>query len=866
MEIELFQGAADDEALHFVERAEAVARIGQNFTQGRRVADFVAPPGGPLVVRVRLRDASATLILQRRMQITITNNYVVTIDLDRGCRNVMCPGAGDVVGNTECLGGHCVDPRCNPADEATYEFCPQVEFCNAVADCTREVSSCAEQVCSEGICVEAPIENACTSMQYCDPDVGAGCTQLPIYDLDAGPDATMNDGGDTDSSVDDSGLDGGVDAGVDDAGLDATMDAEMPDAGCRGELRSRPGNPCIVEFYDCSLEPPIWREITRSTPGASCGMNAVCNASSECIACSAGATCSSGCFLGITRCESGTPECDFSTSPIAESGALCDQTGAYCFPGESLCTFDGACDGDGNCMPCVEGSDCVTSDCHTGTRSCSAGSAGCIATASYADAGAQCGSYSVCSSSHLCNFCVPNAACAPSDLCMRGTTDCTSGMEVCTPDGPQVAGTWCGDNQVCNGAGLCEDCIAGFQCDRANECEAGTLTCYAGRTCNAAGPKPPGGACSAGVCSGFSTCYPETTDVEQVSAGRYFTCALRTDGHVTCFSDNGSGQLGQGTTSAVGSHVNVIGLTNATQIASSYSHTCAVREDGGVSCWGANGDGQLGDGTTMTRSTPINVSLPRAAVGIAVNWVSSCALLDDGTVICWGWGQNLGTGSSANHFTPGPLVAGASNIVQIASGGNHTCARRDDGHVLCWGLGNMGAIGTGVVIPGDGWAYSATEVITINDAVDIAVGVRTDRDQSCAVRSSGELWCWGSNWYGSIGDPTMYTFLAPTRAALGSVTDVVDVEMAGAYSLVRTSAGTVISFGTNYSGGLGRTSVTTLGYMLNVSDAAGMGVGIDHSCIIRESGQLLCTGANDAGQLGDGTVANRSTVVAVRGP
>ena len=240
-------------------------------------------------------------------------------------------------------------------------------------------------------------------------------------------------------------------------------------------------------------------------------------------------------------------------------------------------------------------------------------------------------------------------------------------------------------------------------------------------------------------------------DAVELTARTYNTCARRASGAVMCWGRNTEGQIGDGSAMAAATEPRAVsGLTDAVEIASGGYFTCARRSGGTVVCWGDNGSGQIGDGSTGgVRSIPAAaVSGVAGARALVAGGNTACVAYAAGNVSCWG---NNGSGEVGDGTIMGPRttpvdVVGLTDALTVVAGYQVTCARRAAGPVACWGGNTEGQIGDGTM------TSSATPVAVLGLDREIALGAGDSH--VCALRASGAVVCWGSNRNGQLGDGT----------------------------------------------------------------------------------------------------------------
>ncbi len=286
--------------------------------------------------------------------------------------------------------------------------------------------------------------------------------------------------------------------------------------------------------------------------------------------------------------------------------------------------------------------------------------------------------------------------------------------------------------------------------------------------------------------------------------------------------------------------------------------TCALKDNGRVSCWGRNSWGEVGNDDSATYATtakPVEGTAP-GGISVATGMEHSCAVEGDGTVKCWGRNNyaQLGHGLVGEYTLPPGTVSGLpSGVTSVISGAEHTCALSDAGEVYCWGRNTYGQIGNGAT----GNRVAAPNLVggLSSDIVAISAG----SDHTCALTDLGGVKCWGRNDYGEIGNGTTGgNVLTPTDVT-GLSAGVVAIDAGPGVTCAIMSTGNVKCWGYNK----GTTPSDVLGLPAGVTDIS---VALSHFCAVLTDGGAVCWGSNQFGQIGNGsTGGNVSTPTAVVG-
>ncbi|MEZ4639494.1 MAG: hypothetical protein R2873_21940 [Caldilineaceae bacterium] len=350
-----------------------------------------------------------------------------------------------------------------------------------------------------------------------------------------------------------------------------------------------------------------------------------------------------------------------------------------------------------------------------------------------------------------------------------------------------------------------------------------------------------------------------------IAAGNTSTCAVSSNGGVKCWGSNGYGQLGDSTRVVRYTPVNVSGLDSGfVAVATGNDHACALTSGGGVRCWGRNNYGQLGDGTLHDRLTPADVQgIDEGGSYISVLYTHSCALNSNGGAKCWGennFGQ-LGDGTTIDRFSPAFVSGLESGVIAVEAGSVHSCALTTNGGVKCWGLNTSGALGDGTTNN----RLTPVDVIGLEHSV---AAIATGTAHTCALTNNGGVKCWGDNAAGQLGDGTTTAREIPVDVS-GLDQGVVAIASGSFHTCALTASGGVKCWGTNFFGNLGdgtqidrHTPVDVQG-LDSVVTALTASYGL--TCALTHNGGVKCWGKNTYGQLGDGTQIDRSLPVDVIG-
>jgi len=325
---------------------------------------------------------------------------------------------------------------------------------------------------------------------------------------------------------------------------------------------------------------------------------------------------------------------------------------------------------------------------------------------------------------------------------------------------------------------------------------------------------------------------PGTYDWIDVSGGWGHTIALRADRTIWIWGEITPGDGGTaidglryGTTPMqLGSYDDWI------HVAAGHSQSFAIREGGALYAWGFNGYNRLGlPNVTDHPNTPTRVGELTGWRSVSTrNHTMAIREVNPGEFRLYGWGNNassrvLGNGTAGVVASP-TLVQDSHEWRAVSTGNEFTLAIRHDDTMWIWGAG-AGANATATEVPGN----RRWESVTLNAT---AYALAIERNDNPNVRG-GRLWSWGSNAQGQVGNGSV-----GGTVAIGTPHQMTHV--------IHPVTGDVVpvagDFGDRW-----------------ISSAGGGPFGL----AVRSDGSLWAWGANTNGQLGDGTITDRSTPVQV---
>jgi alpha-tubulin suppressor-like RCC1 family protein len=340
-----------------------------------------------------------------------------------------------------------------------------------------------------------------------------------------------------------------------------------------------------------------------------------------------------------------------------------------------------------------------------------------------------------------------------------------------------------------------------------------------------------------------------------ITAGLFFTCALRPGEPVRCWGDNVQGELGNGSTTDSLAPTAVQGPANTVAVAAGGYNACMFGSDGDAQCWGDNSGGQLGQIGPAQSAVPMRVPDVDSVIQVAVGTAFACALRSAGTGECWGSNNTAqlgnGTLTGAPYFMGAPApISGLKGAAALTAGGNHACALMTSGSVACWGDNEVGQLGPDV--------HGMNSDVPVQiPGLSAVVSVSAGGTSSCALTSDGSVWCWGENVYGQLGAGSTKPPSQPSPVKVSGLTGATSVSVGADYACATTAARTAVCWGHNAEGTLGNGTMVDSPVPVPVSQltgVVGIATGDVHACAQLADRTFSCWGNNEHGQLGDGTM------------
>lgn len=373
----------------------------------------------------------------------------------------------------------------------------------------------------------------------------------------------------------------------------------------------------------------------------------------------------------------------------------------------------------------------------------------------------------------------------------------------------------------------------------------------------------------------------------QLAAGSTHVCGITGHGEIFCWGASLHGELGPTpgipNCTRFGPGIKCSGVPVKSSnlrpavLTAGDMHTCALDASGSAYCWGANFYGQLGTGTTFDVQTPTPVSGGLTFTQLVTGRMHNCGITPSGDAYCWGWDWTgeLGAGGVSTPrcdfggtypCNPTPqLVVGGHQWTQLSANDRATCGITPTGQLFCWGLDVGG--NDGLYCQAADIQAGCTHTPMLISTPRAYKAMTSGSVHHCQQGLDDTLDCWGSNYWGQLGNGTMNPSSVPAPVA-GGTAYTAFVALRGS-TCALTTAGVAQCWGRGAEGEIGNGATqdalvpTTVSGDLRFT-ALSANTMSDFVCGISDAGRAYCWGGGDFGQLGDGDFTSKNVPTQVQ--
>lgn len=331
---------------------------------------------------------------------------------------------------------------------------------------------------------------------------------------------------------------------------------------------------------------------------------------------------------------------------------------------------------------------------------------------------------------------------------------------------------------------------------------------------------------------------------QKISAGKEHTIAIKTDGTLWAWGNNGFGQLGNGTTTNSNTPIQIGTANNWQSVSAGWAHTVAIKTDGTLWAWGANNYGQLGNGTTINNSAPLQVGTANNWQSVSAGFWHTMAIKTNGELLAWGRNASGQLGNNTTIDSNSPISIG-TNYRSVTAGAGHTIAIKTNGTLWAWGDNFWGELGNNTTTDSN----TPIQIGNDNNWQSVSAGFV----HTMAIKTDGTLWAWGDNGSGELGNgATTNTSNSPEQ--IGTANNWQSVSAGEFHTIAIQTNNSIWAWGSNGYGQLGNgttTNNTIPIQLLGSNNWQSVSAGGGHTIAIKTDGSLWGWGSNSSGQIGD---------------